>query len=1177
MNQRNTNTASINAQYNLNKVNKEMESAMEALSSGKRINSAGDDAAGLSIATRMESQVRGLNQAMRNAADGQSMVDTAEGAMDEMTNMLQRMRELSLQAANGSNNDVDRAALNSEVDQLKDEIDRIVSTTTFNGKSLLNGEMNSTLQIGVNAGETLDFDIGNMSTAALGSLSGAAPASGITTAQFSGVAAESTITQLRFDGTDTYTFELSMDLGNTTGTNNLNGLDTFEISASVAGNDAGDVAAAINAAIRDTVSAADGGQEAPGNAARFVNVSTVGNVVTIENLFGGDISVGRVGDNHLSEGGGKIEFTSIKADDNPGNPSDNTVLGSNETRKVSFTNGGGDAGAGVSGTPEVQVLNVIDNLSAIGGQFSTDALKLTIGDYELFADATGDVNGAELLASINAHADNTATLAAMTAEGITLAAADSPGAVVNAMLTVTWTDVGDQRAVTLSNVTQAVDATTTTPGAIEVSDETNFDRVTFSNLEVRPDKYTFSYDQAGGAAKSLEVDMTGIASISKLANLLNDAAEAHGDFDLRFEESATGVLMAKATSPGVVFDPGIVATDGTINVDGSSFTLTQGVTNEVATVDTNDADWVIATADTAYNVAVTGLGAVEIVGNYDDLDAVAAAFNANATFQDFELTMSVDGTDLIVTSASGQNETISMTVDGEEIDVAETTAGGADIDVTDAAFTLSTVTRAFAGASDTGLVQAANEVQALQFTDDDASDFAEMVGTGMSLSIGGQTLTVNLQNWIDTENNGQSLADIGDLAQAIQDAPGYGAMDWEVAASGTDTLEFTWKEAGPVTGTISVDGLYAPLVMSDAAAAGGTPGVDAVPGDEDLEGAIMTISPDRADSYSFEIGGTAISYTFDGTANGLENFASHIANTLGDGWTAEAASGTIEIAKLDGTGFSLTDFSSVGSGRLSVANWDGQAPDGGEYMAILDDTRVETSATTEGAGFATETKVSMTFDANDIYSFNITDGVATAVIKSVGTGTEAGSGGIGDLAVAVETALQRSGLHTAVSIELGADENELILTHSLGSQLDITNFKSEKSGVAEVRGVANTDGYAKFLDDGGSVEDLSRVSEINLGTADGAESALDIIDRALADITSQRADLGAISNRLDHTINNLGNIVVNTEASQSRIEDADFAKTTAELTKAQIMSQAATAMLAQANASKQGVLSLLQG
>ena len=164
-----------------------MEKAMEQLSSGRRINSAADDAAGLSISTRMESQVRGLNQAMRNAADGQSMVDTAEGAMDEISNMLQRMRELALQASSDTNTATDRAAMNEEVEQLKSEINRVVSTTTHNSKSLLNGSSPVALQIGAFGGETLDFQINDMSTGSLGSLSGASPVGTVTSASFAGV------------------------------------------------------------------------------------------------------------------------------------------------------------------------------------------------------------------------------------------------------------------------------------------------------------------------------------------------------------------------------------------------------------------------------------------------------------------------------------------------------------------------------------------------------------------------------------------------------------------------------------------------------------------------------------------------------------------------------------------------------------------------------------------------------------------------------------------------------------------------------------------------------------------------------------------------------------------------------------------------------------------------------
>ena len=161
----NTNVLSLNAQRQLNKSQAAQQTAMERLSSGLRINSAKDDAAGLAISTGMESQTRGLNQAVRNANDGISMAQTAEGSMDEMTNILQRMRELSVQAANDTNSASNRASIQKEVDQLYSELDRISSVTSFNGVKLLDGSNKSTtLQIGANSGETLSFSIQAVTT-----------------------------------------------------------------------------------------------------------------------------------------------------------------------------------------------------------------------------------------------------------------------------------------------------------------------------------------------------------------------------------------------------------------------------------------------------------------------------------------------------------------------------------------------------------------------------------------------------------------------------------------------------------------------------------------------------------------------------------------------------------------------------------------------------------------------------------------------------------------------------------------------------------------------------------------------------------------------------------------------------------------------------------------------------
>lgn len=165
----NTNIMALNTQNQLSKSSSMMATAMERLSSGLRINSAKDDAAGLAIADRFTTQINGLNQAIRNANDGISLSQTAEGAMSEMSNILQRMRELAVQSINDTNTASDRLALQNEVDQLYSELERIATTTQFNGQNVLDGTLrSSTFQIGANAGQTLDVSLESVTTQKLG-------------------------------------------------------------------------------------------------------------------------------------------------------------------------------------------------------------------------------------------------------------------------------------------------------------------------------------------------------------------------------------------------------------------------------------------------------------------------------------------------------------------------------------------------------------------------------------------------------------------------------------------------------------------------------------------------------------------------------------------------------------------------------------------------------------------------------------------------------------------------------------------------------------------------------------------------------------------------------------------------------------------------------------------------
>jgi flagellin len=164
----NTNIGSLNAQRSLAESSRELSTAMERLSSGKKINSASDDAAGFAIAERMTAQVRGLNMATKNANDGLAMLATIENATNDVTDMLQRVRELAVQAANDTNSATDRGYLQKEVDSLLNEINRVASQTVYNDLNVLDGTRSGTIQVGTDAGQTVAFSIAAIDTDTLG-------------------------------------------------------------------------------------------------------------------------------------------------------------------------------------------------------------------------------------------------------------------------------------------------------------------------------------------------------------------------------------------------------------------------------------------------------------------------------------------------------------------------------------------------------------------------------------------------------------------------------------------------------------------------------------------------------------------------------------------------------------------------------------------------------------------------------------------------------------------------------------------------------------------------------------------------------------------------------------------------------------------------------------------------
>ncbi|WP_263080858.1 flagellin [Endozoicomonas sp. Mp262] len=268
----NTNVASINAQRNMMTTQSGLQTAMTRLSSGLRINSAKDDAAGLQISNRLNSQIKGLGVAIRNANDGVSLAQTAEGAMQEVTNILQRIRELALQSANGSNDAADRTALQAEVTEMRDEVTRIANTTTYGTKNLLDGSNTSlSFQVGAYANQTVSMNLSDLRATSLGTTTGKSmdlSAAGYNNTVV-GAAAE-TLTFAITNDTGTHTVDVAVALGDgfDTVTDNVNAaLNQYGVYAEISGGD-------IKMVAENEVTQVDANSSIAGDAGIFNSAAT---------------------------------------------------------------------------------------------------------------------------------------------------------------------------------------------------------------------------------------------------------------------------------------------------------------------------------------------------------------------------------------------------------------------------------------------------------------------------------------------------------------------------------------------------------------------------------------------------------------------------------------------------------------------------------------------------------------------------------------------------------------------------------------------------------------------------------------------------------------------------------------------------------------------------------------
>lgn len=992
----NTNVSALVAQEALGVNAKKLSQAMERLSTGSKVNSAKDDAAGLAIATRMDTQVRGLSMAIRNANDGISLLQTTEGAMEEITSMLQRMRELSLQSSSAVNNAQDRSALDAEVQQLKAEIDRISATTTFNNQKVLDGSMaGKRLQIGQDSGQVLEFSLASMASADIGKTALTNSSLATTAASASGKPAIETVAQLAFFGDDSYTFKV----------------DGTSVTGSVVSGSPAAIVDNINNALK-----------AAGKTS--ISASLVNGAVELRNKLGGNIGV----TNFSSVGNGKATFNVVSGggtttilDDTSAITQSGAAVGSAASTTGVTLSLANTANAN-AGTYTMKVNGVlVDILKGDNDAAIQTKLKTALGSgYDVFIAAdtivdntnSGDfalAAGYASVASGSAAADK--FVSGTTTFGTALA---SGGFNLGAGKFVIWSGSSNVPV----NITE-FQATDGTPAGVKGT--------------IRA---------VGGASEAILVDGTNQFTVSE-------------------------VLVADGPSTDISLAFSSTTSDYDILLDGKSFT--------------------ILASDLA-----AGTAASELI---DDINAVttADAMNANTGAA---VATTAGGTASTSVAAGGLNS-----LGSTNVTAATTTANGA----TKVAY--------------------------------------EIVQNGSTLSI-------------------KKLASYGDLVVKLDESTGKNgakATD-EVAASAASFTTNGAKGQVDAGTTVSLNATGTALFQTTAS----------TPTNMSLE-----FSGDA--TYTFSLTNKAGTGQFSTLVNAavaggsVSSMISTINNlTASTGITASADpnnSRGVILTRTDGKKIQLDSFTSTGNATVLAT------PSAGQGTAkLLNDDSNSVQASATAAGAATATVAKMTFSATDKVSFKVSDGRTTALVRAISTTTGTAQGD--DLLAEINSALAGSDI-TATKNVVGG-KTEITLTNSLGGKVDVIGFQSDGTSTATF--APNTgQGVAVILDDnGGASASGKSIADIDIATSSSSDQALGVIDNALQQVSDERAKLGSLQNRLSHTVSNLTNIVTNTEASRSRIVDTDYAAETSSLAKAQIIQQAATAMLAQANQSAQSVLSLLQ-
>ena len=1116
----NTNVKALISRDALSINNRQLSTAMERLSTGKRINSAADDAAGLSISSKMESQVRGLQMSVKNANDAISVTQTAEGAMQEINDILQRMRELSVQASSDTNDAQDRVYLQDEISQLSDEIDRIATTTQFNNINVLDGGFSDKkFQIGANAGQTMDISIGSMSSSVLGVASSSSASSTSSSSSVSsatstilatarGTSATAAVARLSFPDADgaTYTFDIA------------------------------DAGTDLSAAVSTTLD--------------------------------------------LNDSFSKVDFVDHI----------NKVLAQSALNTT--------ATAGVTGVATAKALDVTDSDDYDGFKFAIkigDSSLENINIRQALRDAgvSTVATSAEVVAAIQTELrsvfdDTNASITVTQAAGV-LSVSDAEGRRIE--ITQGAGD-GTLFGTESENDDESILVEATTPNGISAAwdgDEIVLTNATGDQINVH--SYTTStagvqmiFSPADGQnTDELDPVVFVTSSMSSIdgtnqAEFIGVVEETSLALSFSNRESVLGHVPVAGTSSG--------ATSTMASNAKYAFNITNG----------NDKTYFSAVLD----LTSTRTDAEIVTAVKTELSArIAANFTDDTSIDMTEFDVAFSGNTLMITNSSGR---------ALKIENFESYAG---------TMTVSSLNELGATAELASQQRLFSEVR----IGVNPSGFGVAFGSAnLELYFGGREVSVAGGLSITFDGGTGTNANLSALAMAVQTelrtatdlSAVYGATDlgWAydndliTVTASYDTNELIIRNPygeAMSFGLASSSDLYntGALFTSDSVT-GSANNANAVATASDvMQGGVveatrvkMTLNQDVA-SFGFTIGGTTVSDTlYDATDSFAGSALETALNTAMDSLNADHPDAVFEYSvsgreitflQRDGGDIVISDFTSASGYETVQATIEAVGFTTGDTKVAQNYESSAGVTASAVAVLATKTEAVLTLSQDDIYSMVINDGVqdytlsSTVVDLSDSSSTQAFS-------TALETALVGS------TISVGMDTSgRVYFTREDGGEINLTSINSVGAGTAAWApktgqgdsvtlsdSVASSSTTSTTSVSSTSTTGTVAVSQISVSTQEDAVAALEVIDNALDYVNSERAKLGAVENRLNHTIDNLSNIITNTSAAKSRIVDTDYAVETAELARTQIIQQAATAMLAQANQSSQSVLSLLQ-